>query len=356
MRTLLITSLMFCLVVTRIQAATFLFVSEKDDQTIATFKLDRQTGDLERVSEIKIDGEPGGLTTSPDQTRLYASIRSEGQLASFNIDPQTGSLTWINTVDAAADPAHVATDRTGRWLLSAYYVAGKAAIHRLHPDGSIDSTGRWYTTDEKAHAVGIDEQNRWVFVPHTKPNAIFQFELDDREGSLAPNQVTKVETKPNTGPRHFDFHSSGKFAYCNNEQGSSVTRFSFDPETGQLKELETLSTLPSNFSEPNSCARMEIAPNGKVLYSANRGHHSIAAFALDPRDGSMKRIGIYPTEKTPRSFSVDPHGNFLVAAGQDSDTLVIYRVQQDGSLDAIKRVPVGKTPWWVHFCDTDEKS
>ena len=70
----------------------------------------------------------------------------------------------------------------------------------------------------------------------------------------------------------------------------------------------------------------------------------------------MKRIGIYPTEKTPRSFNVDPHGDFLVVAGQDSDTLVVYRVQKDGSLDAIKRVPIGKTPWWVHFCDTNEKS
>lgn len=330
-------------------ASTFLYVSLKGEEAIAIYRFDEQSGKLTRTGEIAVTGEPGAMTTNPNRSRLYAAIRSRGELASFNINAKTGELTPINVVTTAADPAHLITDQSGAFLLSAYYVAGKVAVHSIHADGSISEQGRWYVTDDKAHAVAIDDQNRWTFVPHTGPNAIFQFEFDPTSGRLTPNTPNKLSSDANTGPRHFAFHPTQDYAYSDNEQGSSVTVFHFDRTNGQLEPIETLSTLPKDFNQPNTCARMEVTPNGRFLYAANRGHDSIAGFRIDDKDGSITRIGIFPTEQTPRSLNVDPTGHFLVAAGQDSNQLAVYRIATTGTLNRLATVPVGKTPWWVMF-------
>ena len=261
--------------------STFLYVSLKGEEAITIYRFDEPSGKLTQTGKIAIAGEPGAMTTNPNRSRLYTAIRSRGELASFAINAKTGQLTPINTVTAAADPAHLTTDQSGSFLLSAYYVAGKVAVHPIQSNGAIAAEGTWYVTDDKAHAVAIDDQNRWTFVPHTGPNAIFQFEFDPTSGRLKPNTPNKLTSAANTGPRHFSFHPTQDYAYSDNEQGSSVTAFHFDRITGQLKPIETLSTIPQTFHQPNTCARMEVTPNGRFLYAANRGHDIIAGFRID---------------------------------------------------------------------------
>ena len=183
---------------------------------------------------------------------------------------------------------------------------------------------------EKAHAVLLDPSNRFAFVPHTGPNAIFQFTFDARRGELKPATVAKRMTPENTGPRHIVFHPTKNISYVDNEQGGSVTVYQVDLEGGTLEPIQTISTLPVDFKGTNACAEIKIHPTGKFLFVSNRGHDSIACFKVDALDGKLTSIGQAPTEKTPRSFDLDSEGRFLYAAGESSGKVAAYRIDKIG--------------------------
>jgi 6-phosphogluconolactonase (cycloisomerase 2 family) len=352
-RRVLLTVLTALLTAATAQADTFLFISVATEKRIAVYRLDPETGKLTHRSDCKIeDGEPGALTVVPDKRFLVAAIRSTGKLASFRMDPATGRLTHVNTVPAGPDPAHLSTDRSGRYLLTAYYVAAKVTIHALGKDGQLsDQPLQSLATADKAHAIVPAPSNRFVFVPHTGPDAIFQFLFDASKGRLTANSPAKLTTPKGTGPRHLLFHPSRPLAYVANEQGSSVTAYALDPKGGTLRPLQTVSTLPGGFRRTNACAEIRVHPSGKFLYVSNRGHDSIAAFTLDD-DGKVSVIGQEPTEKTPRSFDLDPSGKFLFAAGESSGKLAVYAIDSNsGRLKKRETYEVGKRPWCVLAVD-----
>lgn len=334
-------------------ADTYVYVSVAGEKKIAIYRMDTDEGKLTHRADVITDGEPGALTTDPKKQFLFAAIRSAGNLASFRIDHQTGQLTPINTVPAGADPAHISTDRTGRFLFTAYYVAGKVTVHAIGKDGALSAKPvQTVATAEKAHAILADPSNRFVLVPHTGPNAIFQFTWQVDPGRLTANAVPKVSTGEGTGPRHIVFHPSKDIAYVDNEQGGSVTAYALDPKAGTLEPFQTLSTLPKDFQGTNACAEIKIHPTGKFLYVANRGHDSIACFKIDANDGKLTTIGQEPTEKTPRSFDLDPAGKFLLAGGESSGKVAIYRINgESGALKRVQTYEVGKQPWWVMTVD-----
>jgi 6-phosphogluconolactonase len=257
-------------------------------------------------------------------------------------------LLLANRVAAGPDPAHLATDATGRFLFAAYYVDGKVTVHAIGADGRpSDKPVQSIPTADKAHAIVPDPSNRFVFVPHTGANAIFQFTFDATTGRLTANHPAKVETPKKTGPRHLTFHPSKPIAYVANEQGSSVTAYDLDAKAGTLSPRQTLSTLPKEWQGVNACAELKVHPSGRFLYVSNRGHDSIAGFTLDD-DGKMTTLGQTPTEKTPRSFDIDPSGQFLYAAGEGSGKLATHQIDaKTGALNLVKTREVGKTPWWV---------
>jgi 6-phosphogluconolactonase len=335
------------------QADTFVYVSVAGEKRIAVYHLEPTTGKLTHRGDCKVaDGEPGALTVDPQQRYLLAAIRSTGKLASFRIDRATGGLTHLNTVPAGPDPAHIATDRSGRYLLTAYYVAAKVTVHEIGKDGRLsDQPLQSLATADKAHAIVPDPSNRSVFVPHTGPDVIFQFTFDAKTGRLSANEPPKLRTAKGTGPRHLVFHPSRPIAYVANEQGSSVTAYAFDPKGGTLRPLQTVSTLPKDFRGSNACAEIRVHPSGKFLYVSNRGHDSIAAFALDG-EGKVSAVGQEPTEKTPRSFDLDPTGKYLFAAGESSGKLAAYTIDgNSGRLKKQETYEVGKMPWWVLAVD-----
>ncbi len=158
--------------------------------------------------------------------------------------------------------------------------------------------------------------------------------------SSSTNDPPATSLAPGSGPRHFAFHPAGHFAYVINEIHCTVTALDYDAERGVLKELQTVSTLPEKLQEGYSTAEVQVHPSGKFLYGSNRGHDSIAAFAIDPKNGRLRAIGHQSTEgKTPRNFGIDPTGTYLIAANQDSNTLVVFRI--DPETGALK--PTGHT-------------
>ena len=129
------------------------------------------------------------------------------------------------------------------------------------------------------------------------------------------------------GPRHFGFSPNGTFAYVINEMQSTVTAFSYDADRGQLHSLQTISTLPKDFAGANDDAEIQVHPSGKFLYASNRGHDSIAVFAIDQSKGTLTALEYVSTQgKEPRNFEIDPTGSRLFAANQKSDNIVIFRI------------------------------
>ena len=328
----------------------YAYISIAGENKISTFKMNPDTGKLLFQGDVAVSGGPGPLAVDPERKFLYAGIRSNRQISSFRIDHNTGGLSLIGTVSLDADPCYIRTDGRGNFLLSAYYGAGKAAVHPIGKDGAVGGPAiEWLSTAEHAHCIQTDPSNKFAFVPHTvSPNTIFQFTFDENTGALTPNAVPKVIPEEEVGPRHFCFHPGKNIAYVSNEQGSSVTAYNFDPSAGTLMAFQTISTIPEDYDEENTCAQIHITPSGKFLYVSNRGHDSIAGFSIDDATGQLSSLVQQPTEPTPRAFTIDTTGNFLFAGGQGSGRLASYHINpQTGELKPLETYTVGKNPMWV---------
>jgi 6-phosphogluconolactonase len=226
------------------------------------------------------------------------------------------------------------------------------SIHPIGHDGAVsDPPVEWRETARGAHSIQTDPSNRFAFVPHIAgrgPNEICQFRFDEQTGRLTPNTPPKVTLEQPVGPRHFCFHPTMDMAYFSNEQGCSVSAYRFDAAAGTLTVAQTVSTLPAGFTGRNTCSKIQIAPSGRFLYAPNRGHNSIAGFAVDATTGLLTSLGQTPSEPVPRAFSLDPDGKFLYAAGLESGRLAAYRIDQaTGLLQPLKTYPVGARPMWV---------
>ena len=177
------------------------------------------------------------------------------------------------------------------------------------------------------------------------PNVIMQFRFDAQSGRLSPNTPLRVEPAGLLGPRHYTFHPSLDLVYFSNEQGCSVTAYRLDRAAGTLAAEQTISTLPGGYTERNTCSQIHLVPSGKFLYVGNRGHNSIAGFAVDAATGHLTAIGQVPTEAVPSAFCIDPAGHFVFAAGTASGRLASYRIDgATGALTPLAVQEVGKRP------------
>jgi 6-phosphogluconolactonase len=329
-----------------------MYVASQGEDKIVRFAMDPATGDLESQGEVPVPGGPAPIAVDPGRRFLYVARRGECKISSFRIDQGTGGLTMIGTVDLPTDPCYLATDRRGKFLLAAYYEGRGISVHAIGDDGAAsDPPVERRETARGAHSVQTDPSNRFAFVPHIAgrgPNEIWQFRFGEQTGRLTPNSPPKVVPEQPVGPRHFCFHPNKNLVYFSNEQGCSVTAYRVDPSAGTLTALQTMSTLPREYSGQNSCSQIQITASGTFLYAPNRGHNSIAGFAVDASTGLLTSIGQTPSEPVPRAFSLDPEGKFLYAAGLESGHLAAYRVDQDsGVLHPHRTYPVGTRPMWV---------
>src|SRR5437899_8379510 len=318
-----------------------LYVCRQDDDKIGAFAMDADSGRLTAQAEVLVSGGPSVMAISPDRRVLYLGHRAQPAISSFRIDQNTGALSPQGTVSAEHAPTFLATDRTGRFLLSAYYQGGYAAVHPLAADGAVGAPALdRQTTATGAHAISTDRSNRYAFVPHIArlndnvleppkenpgPNVIFQFRFDAQSGRLSPNAPLRVEPADRLGPRHYCFHPRLDLVYFSNEQGCSVAAYRLDPATGALSAVQTISTLPQGYTARNTCSQIHLTPSGQFLYVGNRGHNSIAGFAVDPA-GRLAPIGQASTEPVPSAFCLEPAGHFVFAAGSASCLLACYRI------------------------------
>lgn len=350
---------------------THVYLSIAGEKRIAIYTYDVSDGAITFQENVNVSGSPGPLTLSPCGNYLYAGLRSSREIATFSINQDSKQLTLLRTTQLDADTCYIATDKTGGFLLSAYYGAGKVTVHSIADDKTVQGEPiQSIETAPHAHYIETDKTNRFAFVPHTVPrNAIYQFHFDHETGMLSENFFGNLNPDEPEGPRHYCEHPNRPIFYFSNENGSSVSTYSLqlgDPEVevsksgvpnytvhdapGLLWHLQTLSTLPSDFDEKNTCAQIHIDPQGEFVYVSNRGHDSIAMFSIDKTSGELTPIGHQPTEPTPRVFNIDGTGNYLFAGGQGSGKLATYRINREsGVLEPLERYDVGENPMWVLF-------
>jgi len=338
---------------------------------IYAFKFDAAKGALEPIGVTENVRNSSYLAFDPKRQFLYCvnefkeyEGKASGAVSSFRIDQETGALTYLNTrASHGTDPCHLIVDKTGKNLLVANFASGSVAVLPINSDGSLKeascviqhegtSVDRKRQAGPHAHAVEIDAQNRYVFVPELGGDMVMIYDLDAEAGKITPNKNQPfIRVAPGAGPRQLVMHPNGRLAFLINELNSTMTSYAYDASKGMLTEVMTLPTLPRDFSGHSSCAEVQIHPTGNFLYGSNRGHDSIVIYGVDASSGRLTLIGHEPTRgKIPRNFAVHPGGEFLATANQDSDNVVMFRIDTNtGKLTPTGNVVEAGTPICVRF-------
>jgi 6-phosphogluconolactonase len=331
---------------------------------ISVFAIDTETGTLSFMQTVEDVPNPSFLTLAPDGRHLYSvNANAEidghpgGALSAFAVNQADGTLTFLNREAVqSAGPCHVTVDRTGRWALATSYHGGSAAVLPIREDGRLgpatdvvyySGTGPHPVSQQAphAHSVNLDPSNRFAFICNQGLDRVYIYRFDAERGRLIPHpDQPYATTDPATGPRHLAFHPNGRYVYVVNEQGGSVTAFELDPVGGTLRTIQTISTLPADYTGPNACADIHMHPNGQFVYGSNRGHDSLAIFAVDEASGLLSAIGHQPTlGQTPRNFTLIDGGARLLVANQGSDSIVLFDVDSHSGRLA-SRGRIGETP------------
>jgi len=314
-------------------------------QGIYVSRFDSDKGDLsspELAAEMK---NPSFLSLSPNGKFLYAVGEMEnfggkpsGSVAAFRIRDASGKLELLNEQSSeGTGPCHLALDGSGKFLLVANYDAGSFEVLPIrqgalgapidliqHRGSSVNPRSQ---AGPHAHCVVTDKNNRRLLVTDLGLDKIMIYGFDSGTGQLTQNQKPWFQTKPGAGPRHFAFHRNGLWAYVINELDSTMTALAYDPASGELKEKQTISTLPANFTGKSYCAELQVAPSGKFLYGSNRGHDSIVVYSIDQTTGELGLVEHTSTRgKWPRNFAIEPGGRWLLAANQNSDGVVSFAI------------------------------
>jgi 6-phosphogluconolactonase len=337
---------------------------------IYRFELDTATGGLSGGDLVAEANNPSFLAIHPSRRFLYAVSevgdfggKRTGAVSGFTLDPATGRLSALNSVSSGGDgPCHLVVDAAGKHVLVANYGGGNASVVSIDSDGRLgkqtafvqhngSSVNKARQEGPHAHSINLDPANHFAVVADLGIDKVMVYKYDSDKGTLAPASPPFVATAAGAGPRHFAFHPSAPLAYVINELDCTVLPFSYDAHHGVLTPLKSVSTLPVAYRPEYSTAEVQVHPSGRFLYGSNRGHDTIAIFAIDPKTGALTASGHQAAGiKTPRNFGIDPTGRFLIVANQDSASLVVFRIdQQTGALTPTGQRVAVPTPVCVKF-------
>ena len=347
----------FTMTATAASAATYMYVGNAASNEIVVLALDPKTGDLKEIEKIVVPGitKAGGsipMAVSPNKKFLYAGFRGEPQVAAaFAIDAKTGKLKHLGNGPLGDSMAYIATDRTGKFLLSASYPGHKVNLNPIGADGVVGAVKQTVPNLPNSHAILTDKSNRHVLSPSLGSDSVTQLNFDAATGTLTPNNPPAAKTAEKSGPRHFRFSANEKFVYLLNELHASIYVFPYDAKAGTLGQpVQVVNAMPPNSQLKPWAADIHLTPNGKFLYASERTTSTLSAFKVDAATGMVTQIDTTPTEQQPRAFEIDPTGKFLYVVGEKSDSMTSYAIDaKTGKLSKLKQYPIGKNPNWIEI-------
>ncbi|MFC1763825.1 lactonase family protein [Planctomycetota bacterium] len=348
--------------------------------------LDLDTGILAEPVLVAQTTRPSFLKIHPNRQFLYCVNegrrgRGEGRrsvnegglsesegVSAFALDKDTGKLTLLNQQSSGGSvPCHLSIDHTGKYVLVANFGGGSVSVLPIETDGRLgaftarvqhqgSSVDPRRQRGPQTHSINISPDNRFAFAADLGTDQVFIYRLDSTKGTLHANTPPSVDITPGAGPRHFAFAPNGRFAYVISELNSTITAFSYVASSGTLTKIQSITTLPEDFSGRNSCAEVCVHPSGKFLYGSNRGHNSIVVFQIDPQQGTLTWVehetaGI----ETPRNFNIDPTGQFCLVANEDADTIGVFRIDTEtGRLESTDHTITIGEPVCVRFLELND--
>jgi 6-phosphogluconolactonase len=351
--------------------------TQGESRGIYAYRIDETTGRLSALGLAAETVNPSFLTVDRAGRLLYAVNEvaeykgaATGTVSSFSIDHNRSKLTPINQVTSGGtDPCYIALDRSGKYLLVANYTGGTVAVIPVARDGRLSEASSVLKNEgtagpvkdrqegPHAHFIEASARNRFAYVADLGLDRILIYPFDAQKGVLSRGQSTagprdffSAKLAPGTGPRHVAFSADGKFLYVIGELDSTVTVFA-SAANQTYRAIQKISALPPGFAGKNTAAEIAIHPNGKFLYTSNRGDDSIAVFSIEENRGRLTFVEhISSGGKTPRNFAIDPDGSHLLVANQSSGNIVEFTIDKStGKLTSAGEVAKVPSPVCLVF-------
>jgi 6-phosphogluconolactonase len=317
------------------------------------------TGSITSIGLVAETVNPAYVFATPDNRFLYATNWQTPEAATLDtvsayaINARSGALTFLNKVSSGGGlPNEVVVDPRGKMAAvtnfgfhdhdEAHNNASFAALP-IQADGKLGMpvfidhyTGKalspQQTTGAHTHGVVFTKDDRFAFVAELGLDRVYSYRVDAAKPALVPSDPPYVSVNAGAGPRRLVLSPNDRFLYVNHQDDSKVSVFAVDG--GSLKEIQQLSTLPADFKGRNTTAEIQIDRPGRFLYVSNRGHDSLAVYAVDPQKGTLTLREFVPSlGRSPRNITIDPTGQYLFAANQNSNNVVIFKIDaQTGHL------------------------
>ena len=318
-----------------------------DEPGIHAFRFDGTSGELTAVGSLSGIASPSFLVIHPNRQWLYAvseasnaQHKGAGAVSALRFDGQTGAIETINQQSSGGSaPCHLAIDATGRYLIASNYTSGSVIMYRIEDDGALSPATHFVQHQGSsvnpsrqegphAHSATPTPDNQFVIVADLGLDQLIVYALDTAAGTLHPHTIAR--TQPGVGPRHVAFHPDGRHVFVGNELGNTINAYEYDAANGTLQELQSLDTVPAGAPE-SYVADIHVSPAGDRVYVSNRGHDSIAVYAID-QAGRLSALGTPSCGgKWPRNFAIAPGGNFLLVANQYSNNIAVLPVVIGGA-------------------------
>lgn len=314
---------------------------------IHVYSFNTQTGEFKEKSKAVDITNPSYLAISKDKKNVYAVCEAgdkKGSISAFSFDAKSGELVFLNSASAGGNgPCYVSIDDKKQYVFVGNYGAGSLSAIRINKDGSLsadiqtiqhegNSVNKNRQDKPHVHAVVLSHDNHYLLAPDLGTDKVNIYRFDPAKTQpLMPAGQSFASVKSGSGPRHLTFHPNGKYAYLILEMEGAIA--AFDYKDGKLEVKQSITMLAPGFDGNVGAADIHVSPDGRFLYGSNRGDaNEVVIYAID-KDGRLSYAGRQSTLiNTPRNFAIDPTGNFLLVANQNSNDVIIFKRDQKTGL------------------------
>ena len=326
------------------KSTTYLLVGTytdgKPDKGIYVYKFNSKTGELNKVSTAENVTNPSFITLSTDGQFLYSCVDTKmpnsGNIAAYEFDSTNGQLKYLNKQSTAgANPVNLTVSENNKYIVTGNYTDASVTVLSTNANGTINpllqtipfidsSVNKVRQNKSHIHSTIFSPDYKYLYLPDLGADKIRVYKFDSgNEKPLVPQEQLTVHNVPGSGPRHLVFHPNKKYAYCTEEMGGMVSAYAY--KQGKLTNVQSIFSYSKPFKGDYSTADIHISPDGKFLYASNRGENTISIFSIDKK-GKLKLVGHHSAMgNTPRNFTLDPTGNYLLVANQLSDNVVVLK-------------------------------